>query len=495
MRCKGVKTVYDCVNGIQLFIKFDSLTGVITSRLTTDTATMSTALQSNVINFLRHLVKLVTVVFFMVRLSWRLSVVIFACLPITVIVSTIYGKFYMHISYQVQTSLADANNVAAEVFSTMRTVRSFANEDGEIERYAKQLGTSYKMYKKQAFAYASYNAFNILIDLVMRVATLVYGRYNMEEDELTGGIFLAFVLYQLQLGKSLNRLTEGYRCLHSNSYIERKPKMKQNESLQREHLAGTIEFDNVSFSYPSRPNEHVLNGISFKVESGEIVALVGPNGCGKTSCVNLLECFYKPSGGRVLLDGSPVHLYEHHFLHKQVSLVEQEPILYARSIGENIRYGLTDNECSTDKIREISKLTNCDSFISRLHDGYETLTGEKGLQLSGGQKQRVAIARSLVRNPKVLILDEATSALDAESEQAIQELIYNKNVFRTVVIIAHKLGTVEKADRILVIDKCRVVEEGTHKDLMIRADGVNAGLVNCQFNKKTDENEIDITIF
>ncbi|XP_053374809.1 ABC-type oligopeptide transporter ABCB9-like [Mercenaria mercenaria] len=476
--------------------------GEITSRLTTDTATMSTALQNNVISFLRHMVKLVITVFFMVRLSWRLSLVLFAFLPVTVIISTLFGRFYMHISHKVQTSLADANNVAAEVFSTMRTVRSFANEDGEVERYAQRLGTSYKLYKKQALSYSAYNAFNIFFDLAMKIAILVYGRYNVEEDALTGGQFLAFVLYQFQIGKSLNIISHVYSglleatgaCIKIFSYINRKPKMKQNGILQTKKLAGTVEFDNVSFSYPSRPHEHILRGISFKVEPGEIVALVGPNGGGKTSCINLLEGFYHPCGGRVLLDGIPIHLYEHHYLHKQISLVEQEPVLYDRSIEENIRYGLSDIECPADKIRETARLTNCDTFISSLQKGFGTLTGEKGLQLSGGQKQRVAIARSLVRNPKVLILDEATSALDTESEQVIQELIYNKKVTRTVFIIAHRLGTVEKADKILVIDKGRVVEEGTHRELMIRADGLYSRLVNCQLNKERDETEIDITV-
>ncbi|VDO20814.1 unnamed protein product [Haemonchus placei] len=256
-------------------------------------------------------------------------------------------------------------------------------------------------------------------------------------------------------------------------YIDRVPKILHYGTAQPSLLKGRIEFRNVHFSYPTRSNLPILRDLSFTVEPGETVALVGPSGSGKSSCIALLENFYQPNAGQVLVDGVPLEDYEHHYIHRKIALVGQEPVLFARSVTENIRYGVDVME--SDVVRA-AELANAHGFIMQTTMKYETNVGEKGSQMSGGQKQRIAIARALVREPAILLLDEATSALDTESEHLVQEAIYKNLDGKSVILIAHRLSTVEKADKIIVINKGRVEQIGTHEELL-RIPGTYASLV------------------
>ncbi|CAN0072557.1 unnamed protein product [Ectocarpus sp. 4 AP-2014] len=251
-----------------------------------------------------------------------------------------------------------------------------------------------------------------------------------------------------------------------------------------ETCLGAVELKGVDFEYPSRPGRRILDGVNFNAAAGQVLALVGPSGGGKSSCISLLENLYQPSRGQVLLDGLPVHEYDHGWLHRNISIVGQEPTLYARSIRENIIYGLEGEEPSMADVEEAARLANAHTFISQLPEKYETQAGERGVQISGGQKQRIAIARALVRKPKVLLLDEATSALDAESEHLVQHAIDNmiSRGGMTVILIAHRLSTVKRADKIVVIRSGQVVEEGTHEELLDAKHGVYAGLVKRQLD-------------
>ncbi|ELT94942.1 hypothetical protein CAPTEDRAFT_6286 [Capitella teleta] len=460
-------------------------TGDITSRLTSDVTTMSDTLSLNVNVFLRSLIKSLGVIVFMVRLSWRLTVVTLIGLPIIMGVSSVYGQYYKKLSSSVQDSLAKANEVAEEVVSSMRTVRSFANESDEVKRYDIKLQVTKKLKMKEAFAYAGYIWSNELFALSLIVATLYYGGHLVVNDALTGGSLVSFILYQMELGFALESISYVYSGLMESvgasekvfEFIDRKPVIRHNGKLKPATLKGHLEFKDVVFSYPSRPETEVLKGVSFKVEPGEVVALVGPSGGGKSSCVNLLEHFYETKSGQVLLDGIDIQQYDHGYLHEKVSLVGQEPVLYARSIKENIAYGL--DEWTIEDVEKAAQLANAHDFIKDMADGYDTQTGEKGMQLSGGQKQRVAIARAIIRDPAVLLLDEATSALDAESEFLVQEALYKNLSGRSVVIIAHRLSTVERANRIIFINKGEVVEQGTHAEL-IQAGKKYAKLVQRQ---------------
>uniref|UniRef100_A0A8C9A3W6 ABC-type oligopeptide transporter ABCB9 n=1 Tax=Prolemur simus TaxID=1328070 RepID=A0A8C9A3W6_PROSS len=400
----------------------ENRTGDLISRLTSDTTMVSDLVSQNINIFLRNTVKVTGVVVFMFSLSWQLSLVTFMGFPIIMMASNIYGKYYKRLSKEVQNALARASNTAEETISAMKTVRSFANEEAEAEVYLQKLQQVYKLNRKEAAAYMYYVWGSGLTLLVVQVSILYYGGHLVISGQMTSGNLIAFIIYEFVLGD----------CM-----------------------------ENVSFS----------------LSPGKVTALVGPSGSGKSSCVNILENFYPLEGGRVLLDGKPISAYDHKYLHRVISLVSQEPVLFARSITDNIAYGLP--AVPFELVVEAAQKANAHGFIMELQDGYSTETGEKGAQLSGGQKQRVAMARALVRNPPVLILDEATSALDAESEYLIQQAIHGNLQKHTVLIIAHRLSTVERAHLIVVLDKGRVVQQGTHQQLLAQG-GLYAKLVQRQ---------------
>uniref|UniRef100_A0A8C5VK08 ABC-type oligopeptide transporter ABCB9 n=1 Tax=Microcebus murinus TaxID=30608 RepID=A0A8C5VK08_MICMU len=400
----------------------ENRTGDLISRLTSDTTMVSDLVSQNINIFLRNTVKVTGVVVFMFSLSWQLSLVTFMGFPIIMMASNIYGKYYKRLSKEVQNALARASNTAEETISAMKTVRSFANEEAEAEVYLQKLQQVYKLNRKEAAAYMYYVWGSGLTLLAVQVSILYYGGHLVISGQMTSGNLIAFIIYEFVLGD----------CM-----------------------------ENVSFS----------------LSPGKVTALVGPSGSGKSSCVNILENFYPLEAGRVLLDGKPISAYDHKYLHRVISLVSQEPVLFARSITDNISYGLP--AVPFELVVEAAQKANAHGFIMELQDGYSTETGEKGAQLSGGQKQRVAMARALVRNPPVLILDEATSALDAESEYLIQQAIHGNLQKHTVLIIAHRLSTVERAHLIVVLDKGRVVQQGTHQQLLAQG-GLYAKLVQRQ---------------
>ncbi|XP_063310365.1 ABC-type oligopeptide transporter ABCB9 [Pelobates fuscus] len=447
-------------------------TGDIISRLTSDTTIVSDVVSENVNVFLRSSVKALGVIAFMFSLSWQLSVLTFMGFPIIMLVSRVYGKYYKKLSKEVQTALAQANSTAEETISSMKTVRSFANENSEANVYQEKLQQVYTLYIKEAIAYTYYVWSTGFTQLVLQISILYYGGHLVISGQMTSGNLISFVIYEFLLGDCIESVGSVYGGLMQGvgaaekifEFIDRKPKMVNDGTLAPENLEGKVEFRNVTFAYPTRPASQVLMNMSFSLYPGKINALVGPSGSGKSSCVNILENFYSIQDGEVLLDGQPIKSYDHKYLHTKISMVSQEPVLFARSIQDNISYGL--GPVPLEVVVNASKRANAHNFIIELQDGYNTETGEKGAQLSGGQKQRVAIARSLIRNPRVLILDEATSALDAESEHAIQQAMNSDLQNRTVLIIAHRLSTVKKAHNIIVLDQGKVVQQGSHKDLM-----------------------------
>ncbi|XP_041955795.1 ATP-binding cassette sub-family B member 9 [Alosa sapidissima] len=449
-------------------------TGDITSRLTSDTTQVSDLISLNVNLFLRSFIKAVGFFIFMFGMSWKLTLVTIMGFPYIAVVSKMYGEYYKKLTKEVQTSLAQANKVAEETISAMRTVRSFANEEQESESYYSKLMVMFQLNKKQALAYACFMWSSCISELALQVAILFYGGHLVITGQMSGGTLISFVIYELELGECLESVASVYTGLMQGvgaaekvfEYIDREPEHPSGGSSAPDHFKGEVEFLNVSFSYPTRPDTEILKNVSFTIQPGEVTALVGPSGSGKSSCVGLLENFYTPNEGQVLLDGRPVQDYEHAYLHSQVALVGQEPVLFARSVQKNISYGLKD--IAMDVVVEAAAKANAHDFVVGLPQGYETGVGEKGAQLSGGQKQRVAIARALIRKPRVLILDEATSALDSESEHIVQQALNDIMQEHTVLMIAHRLSTVERANNIIVIDNGRIVDQGTHAELMAR---------------------------
>lgn len=471
-------------------------TGEIISRLTSDTTKMSDQVGLNINVFLRNCVQSVGTCIFMFKLSWKLSIVTLMGLPLVVFISDKFGDQYQKLSTQVQEATAKANEIAAEVVSSMKTVRSFANEDEEIHSYESRQNEILKVQVKESLLYGGYRWCTETLSLAFDVVVLLYGGHLVLEGELSGGYLVSFILYQLQLTIYIEEIGDIYTGLMEAvgaskkvfELIDREPRICNTGTVSSGGISGEIRFENVSFSYPTRPDISVLTDVTFSAAPGETVALVGPSGGGKTTCISLLEHFYEPTSGEVLVDSIPVRSYDHKYLHSKIAMVGQEPVLFARSIKENIAYGLSSNNSMIDQslVEHVSHLANAHSFINELPDRYETETGEKGLQLSGGQKQRIAIARALAQNPQILLLDEATSALDAESEHLVQDAIYKNLSGHTVLIIAHRLSTIEKADKIVVIDQGKVVAQGKHKEL-VEENGLYAKLVKRQMlgRKKT----------
>ncbi|KAI6190946.1 ATP-binding cassette sub-family B member 9 [Aphelenchoides bicaudatus] len=447
-------------------------TGEITSRLTADTQTMSDTVALNINVFLRNIVQMGGSMIFMMALCWRLSMIPFIVVPVIMVASKIFGVYYDFLSEKTQEAVAQSNDVAEEVLSTMRTVRSFACEDVEQKRFYGKLTYTLLVTRQKAVAYIFFLWTSELFQAVINIAVLWYGGHLVLTNQLQKDLLVSFLLYQMQLTDNIRQLGEVWTGLSQSvgasrkvfQYIDRKPHIDTTGIYIPEKVVGRIQFENVSFSYPTRPHLPILKNLSFTVEPGEVVALVGPSGSGKSSCIALLERFYQPKYGKILIDGVPISDYEHQFIHNSLALVGQEPVLFARSISENISYGLD----------------------SSLRNNTKQTPARKGSQMSGGQKQRIAIARALVRNPSVLLLDEATSALDTESEHLVQEAIYKNLKGRSVILIAHRLSTVEKADKIIVINKGVVEQMGTHESLLAQ-EGIYKDLVRRQMISAGDD--------
>ncbi|XP_024130602.1 ATP-binding cassette sub-family B member 9 [Oryzias melastigma] len=460
-------------------------TGDIISRLSADTTQVSDLVSLNINIFLRSSIKGTGFLIFMFERSWKLTMVAVMGFPFIALVSKVYGEYYKKLAKEVQTTLAEANKIAEETISAMRTVRSFANETEETDSYCSKLSAMFQLNKKQALAYACYMWSSCISELALEVSILFYGGHLVMTGQTSSGTLIAFFIYMLELGECLENIASVYTGLMQGvgaaekvfEYLDRKPEHPADGTEAPDACTGLVEFKDITFAYPTRPETDILQGVSFALLPGEVTALVGPSGSGKSSCVSLLENFYLPQQGQVLLDGKPVNTFQHTYLHSKVALVSQEPVLFARTVKENITYGLTG--VPMEAVVQAAIKANAHDFITALPKGYDTSVGEKGTQLSGGQKQRVAIARALIRNPTVLILDEATSALDAESEHMVQQALNNIMQDHTVLVIAHRLSTVEKADNIIVIDRGRVVEQGSHSHLMA-SSGLYSKLVQRQ---------------
>jgi len=503
-------------------------TGELTSRLTQDCQKVVDQVELNVNVFLRTLVQLVTTLCFMFFISVELTAVSFVAVPLIVAISKEYGAFMRNLSEKRQEKLAEANARAEEALSSMATVRYFAAEDMESNRFADKLREVYQLQLTYATAYLGYLTSAMFLPQGVACIALMHGGWLCIEG-MRGSQLLAFVLYLQTLNDCFSSLADFYsnivQALGSAArvfeLIERKPEGRVKIPLGSKHVptlrssicalfrrladsptvrpgregmrsaSGHLEIKDAEFSYPTRPKQPVLKGLSIVCPPGKVVALVGPSGGGKSTVISLFERIYEVAKGSVTLDSEDVRYFDHHWYHEQVSIVGQEPTLFGRSVRENILYGLpsdhpahaTDGAGGPGELVErASKLANVHETILKFAQKYDTEVGERGVQLSGGQKQRLAIARALVRRPRVLLLDEATSALDSESERLVQQSIDNMiaQMDMTVVIVAHRLSTVRNANKIYVIKAGAVCEEGTHEELLTRPDGQYKQLVSQQ---------------
>ncbi|KAM6935088.1 antigen peptide transporter 1 [Lycodopsis pacificus] len=472
-------------------------TGELVSRVTTDTNDMSEALSEKLSLVMWYTARFGFLLYFMVIQSWKMTLLTCMGLPIIWFIPELTGDFHKAIAAKVQESLAKANQVATETFSCMKTVRSFANEDGETERYRRRLEDTYALNKKESLAYAASTWANSMTTMALKVCILYYGGTLVTRGDVSSGDLVSFVLYELQFASAVEAVMHYYPAVKKAigasekifEYLERKPQIPPDGCLAPVNLEGRIQFKNVAFSYSGTTNESnlVLKDVSLEIKPGQVTALVGLNRSGKSTCVKLLERFYQPQAGEILLDGKPLQGYKDQYLHDKIAVVSQDCVLFARSVRENIKYGCED--ASDEDMHTAARLASAHEFIMELSSGYDTDAGEKGGQVSGGQKQRIAIARALIRRPKILILDNATSDLDAENEYQVHQELLNQANNYSVLLISNKMNVVEKADHIVVLSDGIIKEEGSHGELM-QEGGLYADLVKkaeCGFHRKEEE--------
>jgi ATP-binding cassette subfamily B protein len=390
------------------------------------------------------------------------------------------------ISKKAQDSLASSTGVAEEGIGGVRTVKAFAQENYEISRYSKRLMSSFQLSKEKITEVAKFTNLVSLVGLTAIVFIVWYGGTLVIKGEMSVGTLTSFLLYVITVAFSVGMLgslwTDFMSAFGASGRIfELLEKETEEHSKGLPKIeTGKVEFQNVSFSYPVRKDFPVLNGVSFTINPQETVAIVGPSGTGKSTIVQLLMRFYEPDYGSILFDGSKSSSYSLNGVRRSIGLVPQEPILVSESILENIRYA--NPEATVQEVEEAARKAFAHDFIMKFPEGYQTMVGERGVQLSGGQKQRVAIARALLKNPQVLILDEATSSLDTESEHLVQMALDEQIGKRATLVIAHRLSTVKRADKILVLENGKVIQTGTHHELYQEKNGLYFKLVERQFD-------------
>lgn len=465
-----------------------SQSGEIVSRLTNDASQIRSAAGATASLALRNAILCLGAIVMMVYTSPKLSGMVLIAIPFIVFSLVAFGRSVRRRSRQAQDRLADASAFAGETIGAIRTVQAFNGERAANSHYGAAVEAAYDAARSSVAARAILTFVAISMIFGSIVAILWFGAQNVLTGAMTAGTLGQFVLYSVIAASGLGQLSEvwgelaqaGGAAERLNELLaETSPIASPAKPLSMNAPArGAVEFDAVRFAYPSSPDRPVLKGLTFAARPGETVAIVGPSGAGKSTLFSLLLRYYDTTAGAVRVDGKDARDVSLEDLRARIAIVPQDVTIFAASIHDNIAFGRPD--ATPDMVKAAAKAAQADEFIGKLPDGYETLAGERGITLSGGQRQRIAIARAILRDAPLLLLDEATSALDAESETLVQQALEGLMHNRTTLVIAHRLATVLKADRILVLDEGRVVEEGTHHSLM-HAGGLYARLARLQF--------------
>ena len=463
-------------------------TGTIMSYVTNDVNALQSAMVENTIEMITEGFILIGSVVAMIYLDWRLTLFTVCTFPVVLWFMEFFGKKIRKTGGRIQECTADITSVLQESVSSARVIKSFVREDYEVDRFDVENKANFRANMKNAQLMATLTPVVELVAAIGVTMIIWYGGNNVINGTITAGSLVAFLTYAVNISNPIKRLTRVIGNIQKALAAAQRVFMiidmpeeiaESRDAKQLPEVSGKVEFQNVSFAYNDKGN--VITDLSFSVKPGEVIAIVGPSGAGKSTIANLLPRFYDVNKGDIKIDGHSVREVTLDSLREQVGIVPQETMLFNGSVYNNILYGRLD--ATKEEIEAAAKAANAHDFIMQLTDGYETKLGDRGVNLSGGQRQRIAIARAILKNPRILILDEATSALDTESERVVQEALDRLMVGRTSFVIAHRLSTVKNADKILVLEKGNLVESGTHDELLA-LDGLYAHLYKIQYRNK-----------
>ncbi|MBL3560354.1 ABC transporter transmembrane domain-containing protein [Rhodovulum sulfidophilum] len=480
--------VFDRMIGMSPSFYEKTMTGEVLSRITTDTTLILSVLSSSASFALRNILVFFGALVLMLATATKLSGLVLLLVPAVIVPIVLLGRRLRQLSRENQDWIAASSGNASEALLSVQTVQAFTNEARARAQFRGVTEQSFQSARQRIGTRAVMTVIVIFLVFAGIVGVLWVGAHDVRAGEMSVGQLVQFVIYSVMVAGAVAAMTEIWGELQraagaTERLVELLTAQDSVTDPERpaplpEPARGEIRFEDVRFSYPTRPDSPALNGIDLTVRAGETVALVGPSGAGKTTVMQMILRFYDPQQGSVLFDGADLRSLGREAFRSRLALVPQDPAIFAASARENIRFGrpgATDAE-----VEAAARAAAAHDFLSALPQGYDTEVGERGLMLSGGQKQRVAIARAILRDAPVLLLDEATSALDAESERAVQQAVDRMAATRTTIIIAHRLATVKKADRIVVLDRGRIVAEGTH-DALVAEDGLYARLARLQF--------------
>ncbi len=482
------KAVFDRIIGMSPAFFERIMTGEVLSRITTDTTLIQSVLGSSASVALRNLLIFLGGLVLMLLTSAKLTALVLLIVPAVIVPILFLGRRLRAISKENQDWIAASSGNAGEALGAVQTVQAFTHEDLSRQHFFEMTETSYEVSKRRIQTRAWLTVIVIFLVFSGVVGVLWIGANDVRFGSMSEGALVQFVIYAVMVAGSVAALSEIWSELQrAAGATERLVELLQADDSVRdpvqaqtlaEPVRGELTFDNVSFTYPSRPDTSALDQVNLTIQPGETVAFVGPSGAGKTTIIQMIQRFYDPQSGEVRLDGVPLTALMRDAFRRHIALVPQDPIIFAATARDNIRFGRPD---ATDaEVEAAAKAAAAHEFIMNLPEGYDAYVGERGVMLSGGQKQRIAIARAILRDAPVLLLDEATSALDAESERLVQAAFDDLSRDRTTIVVAHRLATVKKADRIVVMDQGRIVAVGSHESLVAEG-GLYARLARLQF--------------
>lgn len=463
--------------------------GELNSRISSDISLLQETLTSTLAEFIRQIIIISGGITLLAITSWKLTLFMLAIIPGVMLLAVFFGKFIRKFSKQVQAEVAKSNTIVEETLQGIQIVKTYTNEFFEINRYKIRTREIAAIGMKSGKYRGAFSAFMIIGLFGAMVAVIWRGSMLMSAGVINAGQLFSFVIYSGFIGGTIGGLANVFTDIQKfigateelfDIFNEKEEDLSEfRQGSEAESLKGRITFRDLSFRYPSRPDEEVLSNINLLIPENKMVALVGSSGAGKSTIASLILRLHEPTSGDIIFDKINSRDLSLSLIRSQIALVPQDVFLFGGSIRENISYGRPT--ATEDEILDAAGQANAMEFIDRFPEKLDTIVGERGTQLSGGQRQRIAIARALLKNPRILILDEATSSLDSESERLVQDALEKLMVGRTSIVIAHRLSTIRKADQILVIDNGRIVEKGTHEELIDLENGIYRNLSHLQF--------------